>query len=173
MWLKMELDGITVQMQIKNYIKVSDDDWDSTWCRTDFSFFSKPWLNYHKDNDEVFLAREIDELKSALEALLEDRLTEQTEFSCIEPDFCFTLNPKKDLRLDPRHTYIPQGYEIVDIDMEWRVSFWHDGLTADYLSVTLDRENIEYLLNYLKWITGESTSEDESISRMLQARIMY
>lgn len=47
------------------------------------------------------------------------------------------------------------GCEIVDIDMEWKISFWHDGLTANYLSVTLDRTDIESLLLYLRLVMGE------------------
>ena len=36
MWLKLDLSGIKLSMQIRNYRKVSDDDWDSVWCKTDF-----------------------------------------------------------------------------------------------------------------------------------------
>ena len=39
--------------------------------------------------------------------------------------------------------------------MEWKISFWHDGLTANYLSVTLDRTDIESLLLYLRLVMGE------------------
>ena len=55
MWLKLDLSGIKLSMQIRNYRKVSDDDWDSVWCKTDFAFVSDEWLNYRKDNDEVFV----------------------------------------------------------------------------------------------------------------------
>ena len=97
MWLKLDLSGIKLSMQIRNYRKVSDDDWDSVWCKTDFAFVSDEWLNYRKDNDEVFLAREIEDLAKSLDDLLNDRLNAPTEFNCIEPDFNFILNPKKDL----------------------------------------------------------------------------
>ncbi|MDO5401347.1 MAG: hypothetical protein Q4F17_10285 [Eubacteriales bacterium] len=173
MWLKMDLDGIIVSLQVRGYKKVADDDWDSTWCKTDFSFISEPWLNYQKRNDEVFLAREIDGLSDVLKALLENRLAEKTEFNCIEPDFNFTLNPVKDLRLDPNVTYVSPGHEFVDIDMEWQVSFWHDGLTANYLSVTLSREEIEYLLTYLRLVTGEICEDDPAIKRLIQMNIIY
>ena len=45
MWLKLDLSGIKLSMQIRNYRKVSDDDWDSVWCKTDFAFVSDEWLN--------------------------------------------------------------------------------------------------------------------------------
>ena len=36
MWLKLNLDGVILSLQIRNYVEVSDGDWDSTWCKTDF-----------------------------------------------------------------------------------------------------------------------------------------
>lgn len=50
MWLKLDLSGINLSMQIRNYRKVPEDDWDSTWCKTDFAFVSEEWLNYRKIN---------------------------------------------------------------------------------------------------------------------------
>lgn len=172
MWLRLDLDGIVLKLQIRNYVKVAADDWNSTWCKTDFSFVSEPWLNYHKEEDEVFLAREIDELKEALQALLENQLTEATEFCCIEPDFNFILTPQRDLRLDPKTLYVKPGCEIVDIDVEWKVSFWHDGLTANYLSVSLDREDIENLLSYLRLVTGELIESDPKIQQLIRDGIL-
>ena len=172
MWLMLDLDGIVLRLQIRNYVKVAADDWDSTWCKTDFSFVSEPWLNYHKEDDEVFLAREIDDLKEALQALVNNQLTEVTEFSCIEPDFNFILNPQRDLRLDPKVLYVRPGCEIADIDAEWKISFWHDGLTANYLSVSLGREDIESLLSYLRLITGELRESDQQIQQLIRDGIL-
>ena len=70
MWIKLNLDGIVLRMRIRQYKKVEADDWDSTWCKTDFSFISEPWLKYTKEDDEVLLAREVDDLVEALEKLL-------------------------------------------------------------------------------------------------------
>jgi hypothetical protein len=172
MWLKMDLDGIIVSLQVKAYKKVTDDDCCSTWCETDFSFVSKPWLNYQKVNDEVFLARELDDLSDILEELLENRLSEKTKFNCVEPDFNFILNPIKDLRLDPNVICVSPGHEFVDIDMEWQVYFWHDGLTANYLSVTLNREEIEYLSTYLQLVTGKISEDDPAVKRLIQRNII-
>ena len=172
MWLKLDLSGINLSMQIRNYRKVPEDDWDSTWCKTDFAFVSEEWLNYRKDNDEVFLAREIEDLAKSLDDLLNDRLNASTEFNCIEPDFNFILNPKKDLRLDPKVLYVRPGCEIVDIDMEWKISFWHDGLTANYLSVTLDRTDIESLLLYLRLVMGEVKENAPEIKALMSKGII-
>ena len=174
MWLKMDLDGIILSLQIRDYVKTSHDDWDSRWCKVDFSLVSKPetWLNYRITNDETLLASEIDDLSRALERLLKDRLTSPIEFNCIEPDFHFMLNPKKDLRDDPKYTYVRPGYEIVDIDMEWKTSFWDGGLTENYLSVRLYREEIEQLLLYLQLISGTRSVGDPAIGQLIQKKII-
>ncbi len=172
MWLKLDLSGIKLSLQVRNYTKPEEDDWDSTWCKTDFAFTSDEWLDYRREDDEVFLAREIEDLAKALDALLNDRLENPTEFNCIEPDFNFVLNPKKDLRLDPKVLYVRPGYEIVDIDMEWKISFWHDGLTDNYLSVTLDRADMECLLLYLRFVMGDVLEASTEIRALISKGIL-
>lgn len=169
MWLKLDLDGIMLSMRIWNYRRPAEDDWDSTWCKTDFSFVSDKWLNYCVEGGEVFLAREIEELAKALDDLLNDRIDAPTEFACIEPDFNFVLFPKKDVRLDPKVLYVRPGCEIVDIGLEWKVSFWHDGLTANYLSVRLDRAEIFCLLQYLRLVLGEVSPSSPEIQQLVQS----
>ena len=172
MWLKLDLSGINLSMQIKNYRKTSEEDWLSVWCKTDFSFVADKWLNYCEDDSEVFLAREIEDLAKSLDDLLNGRLDAPTEFNCVEPDFNFVLNPKKDLRLDPKVLYVRPGCEIVDIDMEWKISFWHDGLTANYLPVTLDRTDIESLLLYLRLVMGEVKENAPEIKALMSKGII-
>ena len=173
MWLKLNLDGIVLSLRIRQYKKVEADDWDSTWCKTDFSFISESWLKYIKEDDEVLLAREVDELVEALEKLLTDQLYEPTEFTCIEPDFIFELNPKEDLRKNPRYLYIQPGCEIADIDLEWKVFFWYEGLTGNYLSVALARPDIECLLTYLKVVTGQLSEKDTAVQTLIAKGILY
>ena len=173
MWLKLNLDGIVLSLRIRQYKKVEADDWDSTWCKTDFSFISEPWLKYIKEDDEVLLAREVDELVEALEKLLTDQLYEPTEFTCIEPDFIFELNPQEDLRKNPRYLYIQPGCEIADIDLEWKVFFWYEGLTGNYLSVALARPDIECLLPYLKVATGQLSEKDTEVQSLIAQGILY
>ena len=167
MWIKLNLDGIVLRMRIRQYKKVEADDWDSTWCKTDFSFISEPWLKYTKEDDEVLLAREVDDLVEALEKLLTDQLSAPTEFACFE------LTPKEDLRNNPRYVYIRPGCEIADIDLEWKVFFWHEGLTGNYLSVALARPDIECLLTYLKVVTGQLSEKDAEVQSLIAQGILY
>ena len=53
MRLQVDLNGILLQLNIHDYQPSTDDAWFCEWCRTDFSFSSKSWLNYHKEDDEI------------------------------------------------------------------------------------------------------------------------
>ena len=172
MKLRLDLAGIIVQLQIRKYDPELKGDYCTGWCKTDFSFSSEPWLNYAQDDAEVFLSSEVADLYTALNQLLQDELTEEKMFECIEPDFNFILQPKFDVRNNPKVLYVKPGHEIVDITMEWTVSFWNEGLTANYLSVSLNREEIQHLCNYLGLVTGQLREADTVILNMINAGVL-
>lgn len=149
MYMEMDISGIVVRLRIKGYESSTKEVWDSQWCKCDFSFHSGDWLNYHKENDEVLLSCEVEELENVLTKLLDDEIEEIREIRCVEPDFVFMLHPKRDLRKDPSYTYIQPGYEIADIYLEWKIYFWHEGLTDNFLTVTLERDEIIRFRDYL------------------------
>lgn len=149
MWFEIDASGIKIKLQINGYKPTNKENWDSEWCRCDFLFTSGDWLNYHKENDEVLLCSEIDELAETLTELLDNKILEEREILCIEPDFIFKLYPETDLRDNPQYTYIQPGYEIQDIYLEWRIYFWYEGLTDNYLTITFDRDKIESFIDYL------------------------
>ena len=168
MRLKIDLNGILFRLNIKDYEPSQQDRWDCQWCHVDFSFSSDSWLDYHQENDEVLLSCEVETLAESLDKLLNDEITEITELPCIEPDFNFVLHPKRDLREDPKYIYIREGCEIADIYMEWTTTFWSDGLTANYLSVTLDRDDMRILLGYLNYVRGKLNKQDPLIAELIK-----
>lgn len=172
MWFKLDLCGIEMNMRIKEYEPSDKEKWDYQWCRVDFSFIGESWLNYQKANDEVLLSCEVEELAHSLDDLLNDKLSEIKTIECIEPDFNFILHPKRDLRNDPKYTYIQKGYEIADIYMEMKIFFWHEGLTDNYLSVTFDRNDLQSLRNYLFLIIGKIDKEDSVIKEMISEGVL-
>jgi hypothetical protein len=173
MWLKLDLDGIIFQLQIRGYRPSTTGNCDSQWCRIGLSLTSRNWLNYIIENNEVLLSSEVQTLAENLEKLLNDELNEISRIGCIEPDFKFILHPKKDLRNDPRYIYVREGCEIVDISMEWVVFFWNGGLTNNYLSVEFDRDDIEYLFNYLNMVMGNIDKKSETIANMINKGLIY
>lgn len=50
----------------------------------------------------------------------------------------------------------------MDISADWRF-FWENGLTDNFISVSLQRENIEDLLVYLKAVKGILSEKDPEV----------
>ena len=172
MKLRLDLRGIIVQLQIRDYNPGLKDDCFNAWCKVDFSFSSEPWLNYEQNDAEVFVSYEVSDLYFILKRLLCDELTEIEELDVREPDFNYTLHPKFDIRNDPKVAYVAPGHEIRDIFMDWRVCFWHDGLTPNYLSVSLKRKEIQYLCNYFGLVTGQLSETDPAVRSMADAGVL-
>ena len=150
MWFRKDICGITAELQIRKYKKSNELNMCPNWCECDFSFRSGDWLNYHKESDECLLPFEVEDLEEKLTKLLEDDLTQPEEVLLTEPDFKFSLYPKRDKREDPRCIYVPKGQEIADIYAEWKIYFWSSsGLTNNHLVLTLGREEITDLRDYL------------------------
>lgn len=171
MWLKLNLDGIELNIEIKGYQNSTYNNWDDEWCTVKINVQSENWLNYSQSGD-LLLACEVEEILSMFEDLKKDKIPESREVEFIEPDIKFVLNPKKDLRDDPRFTYVKPGCEIVDINAEIRVSFWNAGLTANYLSLSMDEEDISAFIIYLKVITKRISKKDEDVHALLQKGIL-
>ena len=152
MGIQIDANGIMIDFAASGYRKSNKDNWDDVWCKCDFSFRSDNWLNYKSVSNEVLLSCEIDELERSLTQLLDGEITEKKMIEPIEPDFKFILHPEEDLRNNPNYTYVRPGYEILDIYLEWRVYFWNEGLTDNYLTVVFDRNDITMFRDYLRTV---------------------
>lgn len=128
---------------------------------------SHAWLNYTQSG-ELLLACEVEEMVSVFEDLLEDRINETKTLEFIEPDLKFLIHPQKDLREDPNYTYVKPGHEIVDVSVDLQISFWDGGLTANYLSLAMDREEILLLTKYLRLMMGQLSKDDIFVQGMLK-----
>lgn len=155
MSFEINIKGIDVKLNIRNYKLYNRDDF-SDWCRCDFSLTSGDWLKYYVEDDELILSSEVDELEKNLTFLLENKFSDIFEMPCIEPDFCFILHPQKDLRENPKYTYVAPGYEVEDIYLEWRIYFWHDGLTDNFLNLRFNRDEIIKFRDYLSDVRNSS-----------------
>ena len=143
------VDGMDIMLRIDNYQSPSEHEYGDRWCDCSFSFRFGEIINYHKDHDELLMPEEVDALADGLTDLLDGKITEPQERPMLEPDFVFMLYPAKDLRTDPTYTYIKPRDEFQDIYVEWRVFFWNDGLTENFLTITLEREDIASLRDFL------------------------
>lgn len=142
--------GIEIMLRIDNYQSPTKHSFGDWWCDCGFSFKFGNVINYSVEHDELLMPEDIDGLTASLTELLNGNIEEPTEEPMTEPDFVFVLYPQKDLRTDPKYTYISPGHEIQDIYVEWRIFFWDDGrLTSNYLTITLDRDDIISFRDFL------------------------
>lgn len=141
--------GIEIMLRIDNYQSPTKHSFGDWWCDCGFSFKFGNVINYSVEHDELLMPEDIDGLTASLTELLNGNIKESTEEPMTEPDFVFVLYPQKDLRKDPKYTYISPGHEIQDIYVEWRIFFWDDGLTSNYLTITLDRDDIISFRDFL------------------------
>lgn len=169
MKLRLDLDGIETTLEIKKYRKSTKANWDEEWCKVSFTLNCKDIINYCKTDDELLLCSEVEELSDTIKTLLLDEMKQRTELSFIEPDFCFIFNPK---RIDPQLTLFEDNPRVIDVDAEWKVYFWNDGLTDNYLSLSLDAKDIENLKNYLNLITGMIEITNPVIEAMISRGIL-
>ncbi len=140
MGFKRDIDGILVELDIKGYMHPKDKN-DYDWCDCEYRFAAGSYLNYYVESDEILESGEIEGLHAELKKLLMDENHEDSEVSFIEPDFAFELRCKKKDR---------------DIEVVWKVYFWNEGLTENYLALTLYRDDIQSLCDYLELIIGDT-----------------
>lgn len=158
MWIKLNSDGLKVELKIEKYIP--NQTIDGEWTSVSFNFEFQDIIKYTKNDSELILCSEVDDLISYMENLLENKLTQKEEYGCIEPDFLFVFNPKK---LNPP----------IDASMELKINLWHGGLTCNYFSTTFGIEEIEQLYLYFLLISNKISKNDERILTLIKSGVIY
>ena len=129
---------------------------------------------YHiRRNYEILNGLSNEESTKLLERLLNNELNEIKEYQPCEPDLTFILNPKYDIRNDPNTIYVKPGFEIRDIKLQLRVNLWDDGLTDNYFSITLYREDIDNLYTYLCYVTKKFDKDNPKVQELINSGIIY
>ena len=107
------------------------------WCNMQISVKNE-FFNY-KNEGELLLFSEVEEIKNYLEQLLNGKLEEEEQLDFTEPDLELNLYPSDNVEyilLDIKFNLIEQGE-----------------LSADYYNLCLDKKEIDELYSYLKeWI---------------------
>lgn len=168
MWLKLELEGIDFRFRISRYK-------GNPWCKVDLKLKAKKWLNYNMVHREVLEYDDVERICDRIEALLNNKFDKPKSISFAEPDLEFILHPSFDIRNNSNVLYVGEGLEILDVTMELIVSFWdEDGaLTANQLKLVFDREDIEKLYCYLKYVAGRINEEDKTLQKLIADGIIY
>lgn len=172
MWLRTNIDGVFLNLLIKDYTTNSDCEWDDQWCNVECLFSTDYGLALSACGS-IMLSTEVDELVHQFECLLNDQLTEDTVINLIEPDFKFILHPKHDIRKTGQYIYVKEGFEIEDVSVEWQTFLWNDAPTKNYFTVTFYREDIEILLTYLRLVSKKLDISDSSVVSLCEKGILH
>ena len=167
MKLNLILDGVNLTLKINNYRPSTEDVFADEWCNLSFSLTSNEWLNYRKSEDTL-CASEVERLRDKLSDLILDEIVEITELVFINSCFKFILKPKQ---LDNTDA-IGERLGVYDAHAEWRFIFYDFGPKKNYISVRLEGENINHLINYLNLITEKIDKTDSTIQDMLEKGII-
>ena len=153
MYLKLDLEGITLHLKISGYVAQRQRETYQDWCSIELLFVSPDWFNCSIDGS-MLTSDEIDSLTDDLEELLSGELEEKKCIDFLEPDFCFELNPK--------------SASNDDISLNLKVMFWNGCPTSSYLCLVMKRSEIEIFLLYLKLVTKRITKTDKAAEKLIR-----
>lgn len=137
--LKLNVEGIEVSLEIKDY-KKSLSSYDG-WSTFSYSLKSGDWLNFHVENEPILANCEIEDFEEFLTKVINGKILESREVTFIEPDFEFVLDV-----IDK--TEDGEFYVLLD----WKFYFYYNGITCNYLSISLDMSEIIKLRDYFRFV---------------------
>lgn len=153
MRLKLDLCGIDTQLKITDYhfTRKNEDPYDN-WCDVEMSLVSRQ-VNVHPGGS-ILMSDEVLEICNILEEVLIGNRDEEFSLDFIEPDLKLKFYPTKDID----HAFC----ELV-------INLWgSDGsLSANSLSVGLDKDDLMAMWTYLKYVTKQIQKDDPSIKELI------
>ncbi len=165
MWLKLNIEGFIVYFQIKGYKPSESGYSDDLWCDIKLTVEYGNDFKIHRSG-ELLYSDEIEHLLMKFQDLLADRIKDAEEIDFMEPDFVFVLDSQ--LNLSNERNEINNREVFVD----FRIHFWNGNLTENHLSLRLYKENIEYLLYYIKLVTRQLKKTDKEITDLIEKGII-
>lgn len=75
MWLKLNLEGMKIELQISDYQQSNEENWDDNWCNIDFSFVFQGCINY-SGTSGVMLSYEVEELEKTITGFIDGKSKE-------------------------------------------------------------------------------------------------
>lgn len=165
MWLKLNIEGFIVYFQIKGYKPSRSGYSDDLWCDIKLTVEYGNDFKIHRSGGLLY-SDEIEHLLMKLQDLLANRIQNAEEIDFMEPDFVFVLDSQLNL-LNDINERNNRG-----IFVDFQVHFWNGILTENYLSLRLYKENIEYLLYYIKLVTRQLKKTDKDITDLIEKGVI-
>ena len=125
-----------------------------------------------KQDDEVLLSCEVEELEAKLDDFINDKIIKSETLEFIEPDFVFEFQPGYNMVEAGVCSYAAPGHEMSAAFMVWKVRLWQDGLTDNYFSTTLEKEDMRILRDYLRLVVGKLGKDSIEIRELVAKGII-
>lgn len=149
MRLRLDLQGMRIDLEIKGYHNSNSNNKFDNWCQVSYSFVFPDCINYSKQDDEILLSCEVEDLKEMLDDFIDGKITEKITQGFIEPDFEFVFIPPRNKFETGECVCATTGFEMSPPVVEWKIQLWDGGLTDNYFSTTLTMEEIKAFRDYL------------------------
>jgi len=169
MWLKLDIDGIELKFRISGYKPICDWEKNYSWCQVDLQL-NNSWIDY-EINGELLDMGEVLSLENRISDLLSGKVSEVKDFECLEPDLQFRFYPKLDIFNDPKIIYVALGHEIADLSADLSITFWNKGLTNNRLILQLDRDDLEFLHDYLLYTEDREKLDLPKLDALIESGV--
>lgn len=167
MRLKLDLDGILVSFKIFNNIPYDGECWNEHWCSVDLSISNMNGLNYHFENQTILMLGEIKTLVEHIESFLDKKYKNDFRFEFEEHFFYFLFHVVRDKLTQPNYLMAIDSNRFEEEYMEWRIIFWNGYPTDNFISIKLERENLQIFSKYLKFVLGEIKHSSKAIQNLI------